>query len=91
MPRDRFQMLFRRRHLYRSVFATPEGKAVLADLLRFCHIGQLTYVPGNFDNSAFNEGKRRVGLRIGGILNMPDDKLMELANQQTEAEDGEST
>lgn len=49
---------------YKNVFSTNDGKDVLKDLLVFCEISQPTFKVGQPDLSAFNEGKRRVGLRL---------------------------
>lgn len=49
---------------YKNVFSTKEGEEVLKDLLIFCEISQPTFKVGQPDLSAFNEGKRRVGLRL---------------------------
>jgi hypothetical protein len=86
--RDRFQLLFRRRHLYRSVYGTPEGHVVLQDLMRFCGVRNEQYTPGSFEDTAYALGKKRVGLRIASILHLSDDELMKLADQPEEAEHG---
>jgi hypothetical protein len=87
--RDSFARLLRRRHLYRFTFGTPEGQVVLRDLMRFCGVRQNSYVPGDPTTTAFNEGKRRVAIRIGAIMNLSDAELMRLAEQPEEAEHGE--
>jgi len=89
--RDRFQLLFRRRHLYRQVFGTPEGKVVLADLLKFCNVRNAVVVPGDPIMTGFNDGVRRVGLRIASICGMSDDELIRLSNEPEEAIDGQET
>lgn len=53
---------------YRQVFSTPQGKEVLEDLMRFCGLGGEIHVPGDPHETAYNAGKRRVGLRIASFL-----------------------
>jgi hypothetical protein len=84
---DRVQMLFRRRHLYRQVFGTPEGRAVLDDLFRFCRVGQPVIAPGDQITTGFNDGMRRVALRIAKLTNMTDAEIMRMVNQPEEVLD----
>lgn len=49
---------------YKSLYKTPAGKVVIDDLLRFTKVTSPSFVPGNADTTAYNEGMRRVGLRI---------------------------
>lgn len=79
--RDRVQLLFRRRHLYRQVFGTPEGKVVLADLLRFCRISATVVVPGDSIMTGYHDGLRRVGLRIASLVQMTDEEILRVASQ----------
>jgi len=71
----------RLRDAYVAAFSGPAGEAVLADLLKFCNAGGTSFVPGAPDATAFEEGKRRVALRIAGYLNMTDEKILEIANR----------
>lgn len=69
---------------YKTIFNTPQGKEVLKDLLKFCHFDSPTFMPNDPYTSAFNEGKRRVALRILGIMNMDEEamnKVLEELNQ----------
>lgn len=54
---------------YRQVFdGQGEAKtAVMADLATFCLAGEETYVQGDPQGSAFNEGRRAVWLHIQGM------------------------
>lgn len=49
---------------YKNVFSGKDGEEVLLDLLKFTKVNQPTYIPGDPHTSAFNEGMRRVGLRL---------------------------
>jgi len=49
---------------YKNVFNTPEGKEVLEDLLQFTRVNTPSFVQQQPDTTAFNEGMRRVGLRL---------------------------
>lgn len=84
MPLDRVQLLFRRRHLYRAVFRSAEGREVLADLFRFCRVAEPVVVPGDPILTGYNDGLRRVALRIAKLVNMSDDDIMRLATQPEE-------
>lgn len=56
-------------NLYKEAFRTAAGKAVLKDLEQFCHANNVTYVIGDPHHTAFNEGMRRVYLRIQSFIN----------------------
>ena len=75
----------RRRADYRRCFATPEGRRVLADLYRFCGMASPSFVPGRADETAFNEGKRRVFLRLAAFLELDDDRVRRMAGEEPEA------
>lgn len=51
-------------HCYKKVFGSADGQTVLRDLMKFGHISEMTYVPSDPTHTAFNEGKRRVVLRV---------------------------
>lgn len=84
---DRIRMLLRRRHLYRATFGSPEGRAVLADILKFCSVSQPVVVPGDPMMTGFNDGMRRVGLRIAKLANMTEEEILRLADQPEEQTD----
>lgn len=65
----------RRRADYRATFAGPAGRRTLSDLYRFCGMGSPSFVPGRPDETAFNEGRRRVFLRIAGMLELDDETI----------------
>lgn len=83
MPR-KISFLFERRRLYRTVFQTEEGKRVLADIFDACGVGRQIAVPGDPHGTYFNDGMRRVGLRIASILDMTDEEIIRLAGQGRE-------
>lgn len=66
---------------YRATFSTAAGKEVMKDLIKFCHIMQPTFVPGDASASAFNEGIRRVGLRIMSKSNMTEKDVIAINKQ----------
>jgi hypothetical protein len=84
MPLDRVRALFRRRHVYRATFGTPEGREVLADLMRFCRVSQPVVVPGDPMLTGFGDGQRRVALRIAKLVGMTDEEILRLANEPEE-------
>lgn len=64
---------------YREIFRSEgdAGSAVLADLAAFCLAAEATYVPGDAQASAFNEGRRAVWLHIQA---MREEDSRELTN-----------
>tara|TARA_Y100000310_G_scaffold239682_1_gene243373 strand:- start:11728 stop:11985 length:258 start_codon:yes stop_codon:yes gene_type:complete len=67
--------------LYKQVFGTPEGQKVLKDLMDFCGFMTPSYTPDNQYNTAFNEGRRRVLLRI--LSFMKPQEAIDLFNNKT--------
>jgi hypothetical protein len=55
---------------YQKVMNTPEGEKVLTDLLKFSTIFDVDYSQKDLYNAAYNEGLRRVGLRILSFINI---------------------
>jgi hypothetical protein len=62
---------------YKRLFSGPDGETVLNDLLKFCHFMQPTFVAESPCETSFNEGKRRVALRILSYLNRKDLDLVQ--------------
>lgn len=54
----------RRRRQYRAVWASPEGRAVLEDLLDFCQLDKDPFKAGQPDATAYVLGAQRVARRI---------------------------
>ena len=54
---------------YKFVFNSEEGKRVLEDLNKRCHIYNTTHVKGDSHESAFYEGQRSLVVFIENILN----------------------
>ena len=77
----KLKQLFTRKSNYRTVFESEEGKVVLADLYKFCGLDRPSYVENSSDRTAYNEGMKRVALRIKGILNQDEEQLKQLLNQ----------
>lgn len=80
MTTDPFRRLCRRRTDYRATFAGDSGRRVLADLYRFCHMDQPTFAADPFV-TAFNEGQRRVFLRIAALLRLGDDEILKISTE----------
>lgn len=76
--------LWRRRDDYRRVFGTPEGRRVLADLLREAGLREELLAPGDPLGTGHGLGRRRVGLHIVAILEMSDAEIMRLVGQAPE-------
>ncbi|MEQ8711195.1 MAG: hypothetical protein RIC36_19605 [Rhodospirillales bacterium] len=75
---ERLRRLFiRRRDSYRDCFRGPSGERVLADLAAFCN-WNVAIPPGDAPAMAYEEGKRRVFLRIKSLAEMDDRRLSRL-------------
>lgn len=79
--------MFKRNSQYRETFSTPQGKAVLKDLLKFCHMYAPTHCVGDPYQTAYNEGMRRVALRITSILKMDDSAMRELIKKEGQSDE----
>lgn len=71
---------------YRTVFNSPEGKAVLADLLVTCCVldparGTEPGQPVDPNRIVLNEGARAVGLRITKMLGIKPAQFVERARE----------
>lgn len=73
----------RTRRLYRDVFSTPSGKAVLKDICNRAFLTKSTFVAGDSHVTALNEGSRRLALSIVRYANISSETL-ELAEQLLE-------
>ena len=80
--------ILRRRHAYRSTFQNDSGKAVLADLKRFCRGMEppLVISNGTVDTVATGVaiGRQEVWFRIINHLNLDDSDLLKLKEQADE-------
>ena len=70
---------------YRKVFSDNEGEYVLADLYRFCGMDRPSYVEGSPDRTAYNEGMKRVALRIKSIMNQSSSDVDRLVSSYKES------
>ena len=71
------------RRMYRDVFATESGKAVLKDICEKAFFSKSTFVAGDSHTTALNEGSRRLALSIVRFANISSETL-ELAEQLLE-------
>jgi hypothetical protein len=72
---------------YRAAFSTPSGRRVRADLYRFCGVMAPSHQPGDPLETAFNEGKRRVGLRIAAMMNDDPEAQRRLIAESLQSEE----
>jgi hypothetical protein len=56
------------RYMYRETFASDNGAKVLGDLEKRCNMRSSSYVAGDANATAFEEGKRAVILHIHNML-----------------------
>ncbi len=71
---------------YKQVFETPEGQAVLSDLMKTFHVMHSTLSDSPYETH-YKEGQRSVVVRIIETLKVDPDQmkqLLELDNQQEE-------
>lgn len=80
MARDRIARQRQRRADYLAAFGTEPGRRVLRDLYRFCHMDQPSFAADPCI-TAFNEGQRRVFLRLLGIMRLTDTDILRLAEE----------
>ena len=75
---------------YKKLFEKTDdnraGLAVLEDLFSFCGMDRSSFCPGDPYSMAFNEGARRVFLRIMGMLRMNVTDVEELMKKLKEKE-----
>lgn len=67
---------------YKSLYRTPAGKAVIDDLLNFTKVSSPSFIPGSSDVTAYNEGMRRVGLRILSMVEGEPREIKNLTEEQ---------
>lgn len=68
---------------YQSVYASPDGAAVINDILREAGILSVSHVEGDPGTSAFNDGKRALALYVVQRLRWSEGELVALARAQT--------
>jgi hypothetical protein len=62
----------------KAVCGLPQGRRLIWELLDFCGVYGMSFVAGNGDVTAFNEGRRAVGLKL---LNRVNNASKSLLNQ----------
>jgi hypothetical protein len=68
---------------YNATYESPDGRAMILDMLREAGVLSVAQVAGDPGTSAFNEGKRALGLHILQRLRWSESEIVELARQQT--------
>lgn len=68
---------------YQGAFATDSGRLVLADLLAAAGVLSVSHTPGDPCDTAFNDGRRSIGLHIIAHLRWTEAELLKLAQQRT--------
>lgn len=81
-PKDWIRNFFlTRRNAYRDCFKGLSGEYVIADLAKFCN-WNTAIPPGSAESMAYEEGKRRVFLRVRAQLMLTDERIEDLISQQ---------
>ncbi|HEV2673385.1 MAG TPA: hypothetical protein VGV37_02520 [Aliidongia sp.] len=68
---------------YHETFGSPQGQRVLADILARAKVLSTSHSPGDAHDTAFNEGRRALGLEIVGELRWTEMELLKLAEEKT--------
>ena len=66
-----------RKKVYRVTFISPAGKAVLADLAKFCHVRAAPFHPDERRNDILI-GRQEVFWRIANFLHLPEEEVYNL-------------
>ena len=64
------------RDMYKRVFSTYEGKAVLLHILSIANVDETTFTMGDHDYTILKEGQRRLALNILKMAQDDDDKSL---------------
>jgi hypothetical protein len=73
---------------YEQVFASPDGKRVLYDILRAGGLLTISHVPGDPYSTEWNDGRRSLALHIVDQLRWNEAELVKLAQMQTDEDVG---
>lgn len=68
---------------YETIYHLPQGRMVIEDLLKKSGILDVCHVMGDPGTSAFNNGRRSIGLEIMDAMRWSEGKLIQLAKEQT--------
>lgn len=68
---------------YHTVYNMAEGERMIVDLLRESGVLSVSHVAGDPGSSAFNDGKRAMGLYLIQRLRWSEGQLVKLARIQT--------
>lgn len=74
---------------YRRMAKTADGQRVFADLMRFGHLFEDCFAPGDPLSCAYREGQRRVALRILSFTSMTPERAQALAEQSRKDDYGQ--
>lgn len=72
--------------LYRSLFSSPDGRVVLQDLLRNVGVLSVAHAPGDPCETAFQDGRRSVGLELMQRLRWTEGELVQLSQERTSSQ-----
>lgn len=72
------------RQAYRVMAEHPQGRQVLADILKVTGVGRHAFAEGAPDLTAHNLGRQYVGEAIKKRLNLNDDELMALLDENVD-------
>lgn len=70
---------------YRTVFQSPQGEAVLADLAEAGCMMRSSYVPGDSHMTSFSEGARSIVLHIFAQIDKDEEYLRGLERRRKKA------
>lgn len=74
------------KNLFENIDTNKAGREVLLDLFSFCGMDRSSFCPGDPHLTSFNEGMRRVFLRIMGMIRLDVKDIEELMKKMKEKE-----
>lgn len=83
MINKKLNKLIKRRDAYKKVYRTIEGKEVLDEIIEYCRIYEIS-IGATPSITAFNEGRRSVGLHILHVLGQNDRALEHISKKLEE-------
>ncbi len=81
--KTKLENLIKRRDTYKRVYSTIDGKLVLDEVLKYCKMYDIS-MGATPSVTAFNEGRRSVGLHILHILGQNDHALEHISKKLEE-------
>lgn len=66
---------------YEKVFSTDEGKRVLSEIFKYCHVDGKSHIPGDPYTTAYNLGQLDVAIHISGMLSKSVQQMFDASKE----------